>query len=84
MNTAHQAFSHCLGPSPLALLEPLTSRQVEVLRWTADGKTSDEIAQILEISKRTVNFHVRNASIRLRANNKNSAVALASRLGILN
>lgn len=84
VSTAHQAFSRCLGTSPLALLEPLTGRQVEVLRWTADGKTSDEIAQILDISKRTVNFHIRNASTRLHANNKNSAVALASRLGILN
>lgn len=84
VNTAHQALSHCLGESPLAKLEPLTSRQVEVLRWTADGKTSDEIADILGISKPTVNFHIRNAIARLRANNKNSAVARSSRLGVLN
>lgn len=82
--TAHRGFSRCLGESPLAEIEPLTSRQVEVLRWTADGKTSEDIAAILGISKPTVNFHIRNAISRLRANNKNSAVARSSRLGVLN
>ncbi|MBT2337132.1 LuxR family transcriptional regulator [Variovorax paradoxus] len=84
VNTAHREFSRCLGVSPLAEIEPLTSRQVEVLRWTADGKTSEEIATILGISKPTVNFHIRNAIVKMRANNKNSAVARSSRLGILN
>lgn len=84
VNTAHRVLSHSLGESPLAGLEPLTDRQVEVLRWTADGKTSEEIAVILGISKPTVNFHITNAIARLHANNKNSAVARSSRLGVLN
>lgn len=53
------------------------------MRWTADGKTSEEIAIILDISERTVNFHVRNVMAKLHANNKSSAVALSSRLGVL-
>lgn len=84
VSTAHRALSPYLGESPLDGLEPLTSRQVEVLRWTADGKTSEEIAEILGVSKPTVNYHIRNAIAKLRANNKNSAVARSSRLGVLN
>jgi LuxR family transcriptional regulator len=57
---------------------------VEVLRWTGDGKTSDEIAAILCISKPTVDFHLRNAMARLGAATKSSAAAFASRLGLLN
>jgi LuxR family transcriptional regulator len=54
-----------------------------VLRWTADGKTSEEIAAILAISARTVDFHIRNAIANLRVNNRSSAIARSSRLGIL-
>jgi len=83
VNTAHCALSQYLGRSPLSEMEPLTSRQLEVMRWTADGKTSEEIAMILGLSTPTVNFHIKNAIAKLRANNKNSAVARSSRLGIL-
>lgn len=64
-NMAHRAFCRLLV-GPLAGIEPLTKRQVEVLRWTGDGKTSDEIACILCISKPTVDFHLRNAMAKLR------------------
>ena len=84
VQTTHRAFCRLLGGSPLEGLEPLTRRQVEVLRWTGDGKTSDEIASILCISKPTVDFHLRNAMARLGASTKCSAAAFASRLGLLN
>jgi len=83
VNNAHRAFCRLLS-GPLAGIEPLTKRQVEVLRWTGDGKTSDEIAAILCISKPTVDFHLRNAMARLGAATKSSAAAFASRLGLLN
>ncbi|BEP51494.1 MULTISPECIES: autoinducer binding domain-containing protein [Variovorax] len=82
-NMAHRAFCRLLV-GPLAGIEPLTKRQVEVLRWTGDGKTSDEIACILCISKPTVDFHLRNAMAKLGASTKSSAAAFASRLGLLN
>ena len=41
-----------------AVMPVLTQREREVLRWTAFGKTSDEIGLILGISSRTVNFHI--------------------------
>src|ERR1700689_4993263 len=38
----------------------LNDREVEALTWVARGKTSVEIAQILALSKRTVDFHIDN------------------------
>ena len=39
----------------------LNEREIQVLTWAARGKTSQEIAQILDLSKRTVDFHMDNA-----------------------
>lgn len=61
----------------------LTDREVEVLRWTAEGKTSREISCIINLSERTVNFHINNAMVKLNAVNKTSAVILATVLGFL-
>jgi DNA-binding CsgD family transcriptional regulator len=82
-NTAHLTLAGYLGGAQAAFHEPLTRRQVEVLRWTADGKTSEEIASILAISANTVNFHIKNAVARLRVANKSAAVARSSKLGLL-
>ncbi len=38
----------------------LTTREIEVLRWIAHGKSDWQIGQILNISDKTVNFHVEN------------------------
>ncbi len=61
----------------------LTEREVEVLRWTGDGKTSAETSEILKISERTVNFHVANAMAKFNTTNKTAAVARAVTLGLL-
>lgn len=83
VHTAHCALAPFLGRSPLCAVAPLTLRQLQVMRWTGDGKTSAEIATILGISISTVNFHVRNVISGLGVNNKNAAVAKAARLGLL-
>lgn len=61
----------------------LTDREIEVLKWTADGKTSSEISTILSISDHTVNFHVKNAISKLGVANKTAAVVQAAVLGML-
>lgn len=66
-----------------ANMPSLTIREREVLRWTAMGKTSDEIGIILGISARTVNFHVTTILEKLEAVNKTQAVAKAVILDIL-
>jgi DNA-binding CsgD family transcriptional regulator len=64
-------------------LSHITPREKEVLRWTADGKTSYEIGKILAISINAVNFHVNNVVAKLDASNKTHAVAKAGLLGLL-
>ena len=39
----------------------LNDREIETLTWSARGKTSNEIAEILGLSKRTVDFHIESA-----------------------
>lgn len=67
------------GPS----LGTLSPREREVLRWSAGGKTADEIGVILSITPRTVAFHVQRCVSKLDAANKTEAVAKALMLGLL-
>ena len=46
-------------------LVDLSEREVETLTWAARGKTSAEIARILDLTKRTVDFHIDNARLKL-------------------
>lgn len=64
--------------------QALTPREIEVLKWTADGKTSGEVSGILAVSEHTVNFHVKNAVAKLQTANKTAAVVRAAMLGLLN
>lgn len=57
----------------------LSPREIEVLKWSADGKTASDIATILSLSERTVNFHVSSSIKKLGVNNKISAVVKAAR-----
>lgn len=57
----------------------LSPREIEVLRWSADGKTASDIATILNLSERTVNFHVSSSIRKLGVSNKISAVVKAAR-----
>ena len=61
----------------------LTAREIEVLRWVANGKSAREIGEILNITKRTVDEHVQSAVRKLGAVNRTHAVALALRDGII-
>jgi DNA-binding response OmpR family regulator len=56
----------------------LNDREVETLTWAARGKTSAEIAQILGLTKRTVDFHIDNARVKLGAANRIEAAIKAA------
>ncbi|MFK3974467.1 helix-turn-helix transcriptional regulator [Pseudomonas sp. NPDC087358] len=60
----------------------LTSREVEVLKWSAEGKTAAEVAMILDLKSRTVNFHIGSAIRKIGVNNKTSAVVQAALQGL--
>ena len=61
----------------------LTSREIEVLEWVARGKSAWEIGEILNITKRTVDEHVRSSVRKTGAANRTNAVAIALRDGII-
>jgi DNA-binding CsgD family transcriptional regulator len=61
----------------------LTPREVEVLQWTAIGKTMGEIGEIIGISEKTVQFHVYNAMKKLGVYSKAAATAKAVLFGLL-
>jgi DNA-binding response OmpR family regulator len=56
----------------------LNDREVEILTWVARGKTSAEIAQIIGLTKRTVDFHIDNARGKLGAATRTEAVIKAT------
>ena len=55
----------------------ITSRESEVLLWIAHGKTNREIADILNMSPRTVNKHLEQMYPKIGANNRTSAASVA-------
>jgi DNA-binding NarL/FixJ family response regulator len=74
--TARLAGVARTGMRPAAI--PLNEREVEVLTWAARGKTSAEIAKILDLTKRTVDFHIDNARGKLGAATRTEAVLKAA------
>lgn len=61
----------------------LSSRELEVLQYSAEGRTAYEIARLLFLSQETVHSHVKNAVQKLRVSNKTAAVVRALRLGLI-
>lgn len=70
-----------LKESGIAL--PLSLREIEILNWLKLGKTNWETSVILNISERTVKFHVHNIMRKLNAVTRGHAVAKAIELGII-
>ncbi|MDQ4428376.1 MAG: transcriptional regulator SdiA [Yokenella regensburgei] len=60
-----------------------SKRELEILKWTAEGKTSAEIAMILSISENTVNFHQKNMQKKFNAPNKTQIACYAAATGII-
>lgn len=61
----------------------LTKREIEVLSLIAQGNSSKEAADVLYVSKRTVDFHLANIYDKLQVNNRVQAFRAATRLGLI-
>ncbi|MCI0914741.1 MULTISPECIES: autoinducer binding domain-containing protein [Pseudomonas] len=81
-HTLHDTIcEHHLGKlsSPLKM----SDRELEVLKWSAAGKTAADVACILSLSLSTVNFHIRSVITKTNASNKAGAVAIAMMRGLI-
>ena len=71
------------GPAPQPLVDPLTARELEILRHLAAGKSNREIAQAVFLSEGTVKNHVTSILAKLGARDRTQAALRASALGLL-
>ncbi|MGV0911366.1 response regulator transcription factor [Martelella sp. FOR1707] len=72
-----------LRPVSAHHLKSLSSRELEVIKWTAEGKTSHEIGRILNLSDHTVNAYLANAIRKMECVNRAQLVAKAIRLKLI-
>ncbi len=83
VQVAHVSLSRAILCDHTERHSPLTFREREVLQWSADGKSAQDIADILNVSKSTVDFHLKNVVHKLQTPNKTAAVARAALMGWL-
>jgi DNA-binding CsgD family transcriptional regulator len=98
-NRRTEAFLSCLSPHFAESLRGIygsrfikqkamkrlkvTKREVEVLKWLAQGKSTWEVSVILNRSESVIKYHVTNLMEKLYAQNRSHAVAIALRQGLI-
>jgi two-component system, NarL family, response regulator LiaR len=79
-----QASAYLLGAVRMPEMpEPLTPREMDVLRLLAQGQSNKEIARTLHLVEETVKSHVRHILAKLGVQSRTQAVLAAIRLGIV-
>ena len=80
----HVAFSNVLHKqSKQKSLLRISIREKEILNWVKYGKSTWDISKILNISERTVKYHMNNIMIKLDAVSRTHAVAIALATGLI-
>lgn len=64
-------------------LPRLTEREIEILKWTAEGKSAWAVGQILNISEHNVKYHIKRILMKLAVGSKHQAAARAKSLGLI-
>lgn len=72
-----------MGPQRRRSRSLLSPREKEVLEWISKGKSSWEIAAILAISEKSIEFHIEGAKRKLQVANRTHAVVKALLLGLI-
>lgn len=61
----------------------LTDREIEILKWTAEGKSSWAVSQILNLGEHNVKYHIKRILLKLEVSSKHQAVAKAKSFGLI-
>lgn len=72
-----------LSESEYLLVEPLSERELEVLRLVASGLSNQEASQVLYVTEGTVKKHLSHIFDKLEVKNRTQAVSRAKELGLL-
>lgn len=72
-----------LSSPPSSGVGALSSRELEILQWLANGTPTGRIATELYLSEHTVRNHIRNILTKLGAHSRLEAVAIAARDGLI-
>ncbi len=72
-----------IGGDEEPMIEPLTAREREVLRWLGEGLSNRAIAERLSISEHTVKFHISSIYGKLGASSRLEAVVRGRRQGLI-
>jgi LuxR family maltose regulon positive regulatory protein len=70
-------------PAPQKLVEPLSAREMDVLRMLSTDFSGPEIAEEMHIALTTLRFHTRNIYSKLSVNNRRTAVRRAESLDLI-
>ncbi len=81
--TEFSSLAEGKGKKAARVEHDLTEREVDVLRLVAEGKTNKEIANVLNLSEKTVKNHVRNIFHKLQVYDRTQAAITALRKGLI-
>lgn len=80
---AQAAAGRLLPPQTASAEVVLTAREIEILKWTMEGKSAWSVGEIIGVSEHTVNFHLRKIFKKLDASSKHQAVLKAISAGLI-
>jgi LuxR family maltose regulon positive regulatory protein len=78
-----QAFGRLAAQDSQFLLDPLSQRELEILRLIATGMSNRDLAETLVVTVGTVKWHLNNIYSKLAVRSRTQAVARARELGLL-
>jgi DNA-binding NarL/FixJ family response regulator len=81
---AHMVFATFKAFKPTSPDSEITEREAEVLQQLANGETRIIIADNLNVSRHTIDSHIRNIYRKLQVHNVSGAIKKAAELGIFN
>lgn len=79
----HEVYSKLNYLPPTEAPCQLSPREIEILHWMSEGKSDQDIADILYIQHATVRYHIKNIFIKIRANNRTMAVVKAIKMRLI-